>query len=112
MFEVLRLCLDPHTISRVRDYEEYRLKELYDIILQDEGHPRTCFDKKYVIEPAGYDLSQFRGNDQSSVKLHAKNKKFLMGRPSFSSALPSGIPGKLGIFDPQMLKRKGLPGMN
>ena len=35
-----------------------------------------------------------------------------MGRPSFSSALPSGIPGKLGIFDPQMLKRKGLPGMN
>jgi len=45
----LRLTLEPTQINRVKDYEEYRLKELYDIILSDQGVPRTTFDKKYIL---------------------------------------------------------------
>jgi hypothetical protein len=39
---------------KIKDYEEYRLKELYDIILQDVSKPKTSFDKKYVVEPVSY----------------------------------------------------------
>lgn len=45
MFEVLRLALDQVQINRVKDYEEYRLKELYDIILTDRGETKTSFNK-------------------------------------------------------------------
>lgn len=56
LFEVLRLTLEASSINKVKDYEEYRLKELYDIILTDSGETRTTFNKKYVISPVGYEL--------------------------------------------------------
>lgn len=56
LFEVLRLALDGSQINKVKDYEEYRLKELYDIILTDTGDSKTTFNKKYLIEPAGYNF--------------------------------------------------------
>jgi len=48
------MALDPNQIDKVKLYEEYRLKQLYEIILQDEGRPQTNFDKKYAVEPVGY----------------------------------------------------------
>jgi hypothetical protein len=39
LFEVLRMALLPEQIAKVQQYEEYRLKLLYEIILQDEGRP-------------------------------------------------------------------------
>lgn len=50
------MALDPMQISKVKDYEEYRLKQLYEIILTDKGKPMTTFDKEYVLEPVGYTL--------------------------------------------------------
>lgn len=55
---MLRLTLDGSSINKVKDYEEYRLKELYDIILTDKGETRTTFNKQYMIEPAGYTFDQ------------------------------------------------------
>ena len=51
---MLRLTLDGSAINKVKDYEEFRLKELYDIILTDKGDLKTTFNKQYTIEPAGY----------------------------------------------------------
>ena len=33
LFEILRMALGSEEIKKIRDYEEYRLKELYEIIL-------------------------------------------------------------------------------
>lgn len=56
LFEILRMALDPMQVAKVKDYEEYRLKQLYEIILQDKGKPLTSFNKEYVMEPVGYTL--------------------------------------------------------
>ena len=50
------MALDPMQIAKVKDYEEYRLKQLYEIILQDTGKPMTSFNKEYVMEPVGYTM--------------------------------------------------------
>jgi hypothetical protein len=90
LFEVLRMALLPEQIAKVQQYEEYRLKLLYEIILQDEGRPLTNFDKKYAIEPAGYTFD-FLKDTKSLPKLNAKSRRFILNRPSFTSALrPNG----------------------
>jgi len=33
LFEVLRMALESDQVKKIRDYEEYRLKQLYEIIL-------------------------------------------------------------------------------
>jgi len=43
------MALEPEKITKIKDYEEWRLRELYDIILSDSGDPKTTFDKKYVV---------------------------------------------------------------
>ena len=85
-FEVLRMSLDPAQIAKIKDYEEYRLKELYDIILQDEGNPKTTFDKSYVSQPVSYTLDQL-SDSKSMPKLQAKTRRFILNRPSFTSAI-------------------------
>ena len=67
----------------MKGYEEYRLKEMYDIILKDGGR-YTKFDKTYLVKPEGYDFVLLK---DPSVKLHAKNKKYIIGRPNFTSAI-------------------------
>ncbi|CDW74166.1 UNKNOWN [Stylonychia lemnae] len=84
LFEVLRLTLDQNHIKRVKDYEEFRLKELYDIILTDQGDTKTTFNKKYVIQPVGYNFDELKSNE---TKLQSKSKRFIMGRPSLSSSI-------------------------
>lgn len=68
MFEILRMAMDMQQIAKIKDYEEYRLKELYDIILQDEGQPKTTFDKKYLVKPVSFTLEQL-SDTQSMPKL-------------------------------------------
>jgi hypothetical protein len=60
LFEILRMALEPDQINKVKDYEEYRMKQLYEIILSDNGQPMTDFDKKYVLEPVSYTLEFLR----------------------------------------------------
>ena len=84
------MALLPEQIAKVQQYEEYRLKLLYEIILQDEGRPLTNFDKKYAIEPAGYTFD-FLKDIKSLPKLNAKSRRYILNRPSFTSALrPNG----------------------
>jgi len=33
------MALDPMQIAKIKDYEEYRMKQLYEIILTDDGKP-------------------------------------------------------------------------
>lgn len=61
LFEVLRMALESEQIKKIRDYEEYRLKQLYEIILNDKGTPRTTFEKKYVVQPVSYTWEQLSG---------------------------------------------------
>ncbi len=92
LFEVLRLTLENVQINKVKDYEEYRLKELYDIILTDQGDTKTNFDKKYVIQPLGYNFDNLAQNE---TRINSKSKRFIMGRPSFTSSVKldeKGIP--------------------
>eukprot|EP00347_Sterkiella_histriomuscorum_P009677 403340298 len=98
LFEVLRLTLEASQINKVKDYEEYRLKELYDIILLDQGEAKTTFNKKYIINPVGYELDSLAKND---AKLQSKSKRFIMGRPSLSSSVKLNEKGEPIIEAPK-----------
>jgi hypothetical protein len=65
IFEIVRLALDPIQFLKVKDYEEYRLKEMYELILSDSGE--SNFDKKFTMKPMGYSLLQLKN---SHVKLN------------------------------------------
>jgi len=45
---------DYPTIARVKEYEFYKLKEMYATILEDDGN--ACYDKKFTMQPTGYSL--------------------------------------------------------
>ncbi len=63
LFEVLRITLDGSSINKVKDYEEFRLKELYDVILTDKGDTKTTFNKQYLIEPVGYSFDKLGASE-------------------------------------------------
>lgn len=86
LFEILRMALEPESLGKIKDYEEYRLKELYDIILQDEGNPKTSFNKKHIVKPVSYNFDEL--SDTTSLpKLQAKSRRVIMDRPSITSAI-------------------------
>lgn len=96
LFEILRMALDPMQIAKVKDYEEYRLKQLYEIILSDKGKPLTSFNKEYVLEPVSYTL-EFLKDTQNLPKLQAKSRRFILNRPSFSSAIKNAEASNSGV---------------
>lgn len=88
---------------------------MYDIILKDGEH-YTKFDKTYLIKPEGYDFVLLK---DPQVKLQAKNKKYIISRPNFTSAfrLQNGSEASAKItnnsrdtvhqfFDPLQMKKR------
>jgi hypothetical protein len=47
MFDVLRIVLDYPTMGKIKEFEQYKLKEMYDTILTDKGDPKL--NKKFIL---------------------------------------------------------------
>lgn len=48
--------MEPLLFNKIKDYEEFRLKELYEVILNDSGSS-PALDKKFTMKPLGYSLN-------------------------------------------------------
>ena len=55
----------------------------------------TTFNKEYVLEPVSYTLD-FLKDTQNLPKLQAKSRRFILTRPSFSSAIKNAEASNLG----------------
>ena len=93
-FEVLRIALEPSQLSKIKDYEEYRLKDLYQRLLED--HERG-FDKTQIKRPTGYELSLL---SKSQVRLNSRNRRIVQ-------ASDSEYKYKFLGLDPTASKREG-----
>mmetsp|Transcript_27706 Transcript_27706/g.26734 ORF Transcript_27706/g.26734 Transcript_27706/m.26734 type:complete len:93 (+) Transcript_27706:920-1198(+) len=76
LFEIFRLVFDTQQMARLKDYEEYKLKELYSVIINDQGSPRG-FNKKQTMKPTGYTLQHLKG---LAAKLTHRNRRILMSK--------------------------------